>query len=67
MRSQTDTMPVVVGETPFVLRLPPVLKAELERRARKNRRSLNAEILIRLEESIEREGQDALSRQDMHG
>lgn len=52
-----DTIALVVGEKPYVLRLPKELKAELERLARQNRRSLNSEILIRLEQSVKAEEQ----------
>ena len=40
---------------PFGLRMPPEVKEELEKLAEQNRRSLNAEIIVRLEESIKRE------------
>lgn len=40
---------------PFGLRLPPEVKDELEKLAEKNRRSLNAEITVRLEENLARE------------
>lgn len=36
---------------PFGLRLPPDLKEWIAREARANRRSMNSEILLRLEES----------------
>lgn len=39
--------------TPYPLRLPPKLRAELEESARKNGRSLNVEITKRLEQSHE--------------
>lgn len=39
---------------PFGLRLQPSLKAKVEEAAKKNRRSLNAEIAARLEESFQR-------------
>ena len=39
---------------PFGLRMPPEVKEELEKLAEQNRRSLNAEIVVRLEESIRR-------------
>jgi len=39
---------------PFGLRMPPELKEKLEEEAKKNMRSLNAELVARLEESFER-------------
>lgn len=38
--------------SPFGLRMPPAIKTALEEAARDNRRSLNAEIVARLEQSI---------------
>ncbi len=38
---------------PFVLRLPPALKEALQAKAKENGRSLNAEILHRLQRSLE--------------
>ena len=40
---------------PFGLRMPPEVKEQIEKLAEQNRRSLNAEIVVRLEESIKRE------------
>lgn len=40
---------------PFGLRIPPDLKQWLEERAKTNGRSMNAEIVARLQESCERE------------
>lgn len=37
---------------PFGLRMPPELKAKLEHLAHENRRSLNAEIVARLKDSV---------------
>lgn len=44
---------------PFGLRMPPELKQELDREAKLNGRSLNAEIVDRLRRSLERKGQSA--------
>ncbi len=46
---------------PFGLRMPPEVKEELEKLAEQNRRSLNAEIVVRLEESIKREKERCIS------
>ncbi|MDQ5770828.1 MULTISPECIES: Arc family DNA-binding protein [Thiothrix] len=46
---------------PFGLRMPPEVKEELEKLAEQNRRSLNAEIIVRLEESIRREKDKCIS------
>ena len=46
---------------PFGVRMPPEVKAELEKLAEQNRRSLNAEIVVRLEESIRREKDQCIS------
>ncbi len=45
-----DTIGGVVGEKPFVLRLPPDLKETLERLAKLEDRSLNAQIVRVLRE-----------------
>lgn len=45
--------------------MPPEVKAELERLAEQNRRSLNAEIVVRLEQSIKMEGKNCISIDDM--
>jgi hypothetical protein len=50
-----DTIGSVVGEKPFVLRLPEDLKATLERLAKREDRSLNAQIVRVLREWAERE------------
>ncbi|UOG91796.1 MAG: Arc family DNA-binding protein [Candidatus Thiothrix sulfatifontis] len=41
---------------PFGLRMPPEVKEQIEKLAEQNRRSLNAEIIVRLEQSIRQEG-----------
>jgi hypothetical protein len=46
------TLPDMVGEVGYALRIPKELKIELERIARLNRRSLNGEIIWRLERSL---------------
>ena len=51
----TSTLPAVTGEVGYALRLPPELKAWLEAQAKVNRRSLNSEIVFRLEQSRESE------------
>jgi hypothetical protein len=48
---------------PFGVRMPPDIKAELEKLAEQNRRSLNAEIVVRLEESIKREKERCISEE----
>jgi Arc-like DNA binding dprotein len=56
----------MAGEKGYALRLPPELKAWLEEQARANRRSLNSEIVFRLEQSRLAEAghiADALVRQ----
>ena len=50
---------------PFGLRLPPEVKEQLEKLAEQNRRSLNAEILVRLENSIQHEGKIFISADEM--
>lgn len=50
---------------PFGLRMPPELKEELEVLAEQNRRSLNAEIIIRLEDSVKREGQTCITAEEV--
>ena len=45
----------VIETTGYALRMPPELKAWLEVRAKENRRSLNSEIVFRLEQSREAE------------
>lgn len=47
-----STLPDMVGEVGYALRIPKELKAELERLAKINRRSLNGEIIWRLEQSV---------------
>lgn len=46
------TLGEMAGEVGYALRLPRELKAELERLAKENRRSLNSEIVHRLEQSV---------------
>ncbi len=50
---------------PFGLRMPPELKEELEVLAEQNRRSLNAEIIVRLEDSVKREGQTCITAEEV--
>ena len=50
---------------PFGVRMPPEVKAELEKLAEQNRRSLNAEIVVRLEESIMREKERWLTEENL--
>lgn len=50
---------------PFGLRMPPELKEELEVLAEQNRRSLNAEIIVRLEDSVQREGQTCITADEI--
>ncbi len=50
---------------PFGVRMPPEIKAELEKLAEQNRRSLNAEIVVRLEESIKREKERWLTEDNL--
>jgi hypothetical protein len=50
---------------PFGVRMPPEVKAELEKLAEQNRRSLNAEIVVRLEESIKREKERWLTEENL--
>ena len=50
---------------PFGVRMPPEVKAELEKLAEQNRRSLNAEIVVRLEESIKREKEKCISEEGL--
>lgn len=50
---------------PFGLRMPPDVKAEIEKLAEQNRRSLNAEIVVRLEESIRREKERCISEEGL--
>jgi hypothetical protein len=50
---------------PFGLRMPPELKEELEVLAEQNRRSLNAEIIVRLEESVKREGLTCITAEEV--
>lgn len=44
--------------TPFGLRIPNDLKDSLAKKATQNRRSLNSEILRRLEESLKNDSRD---------
>ena len=50
---------------PFGLRMPPEVKEELEKLAEQNRRSLNAEIVVRLEESIRREKERCITEENL--
>ena len=50
---------------PFGLRMPPEVKEELEKLAEQNRRSLTAEIVVRLEESIRREKERWLTEENL--
>lgn len=50
---------------PFGLRMPVELKEVLEKSAEKNRRSLNAEILVRLEQSVEQDGKSCISAEQL--
>ena len=50
---------------PFGLRMPPEVKEELEKMAEQNSRSLNAEIVVRLEESIKREKDKCISEEGL--
>jgi len=45
----------MAGEVGYALRIPPELKAWLEERAKANRRSLNSEIVFRLQQSRQAE------------
>lgn len=40
---------------PFGLRMPPELKKRIEKSAKTNRRSMNAELVLRLQDSVERD------------
>jgi hypothetical protein len=51
----------------FPLRLPVDLRAKLERVARASHRSLNGEILFRLERSIREEREDPSSDSSLYG
>lgn len=51
----TATLPDMVGEVGYALRIPKELKTELERLAKTNHRSLNSEIVHRLEQSVQAE------------
>jgi hypothetical protein len=50
---------------PFGVRMPPEVKAELEKLAEQNRRSLNAEIVVRLEQSIRQEGRLCITAEEL--
>ena len=50
---------------PFGVRMPPEIKEELEKLAEQNRRSLNAEIVVRLEESIRREKERCITEENL--
>jgi len=49
----STTLQDMAGEVPYALRLPKELKAELERLSKLSRRSLNSEIIYRLEQSVQ--------------
>jgi hypothetical protein len=51
----TDTVPNVVGEVGYALRMPPELKAELEEWAKREHRSLNSLIVVLLEQAARAE------------
>lgn len=40
---------------PFGLRMPPELRKRLEKSAKTNRRSINAELVLRLQDSVEKD------------
>ncbi|OQX03092.1 MAG: hypothetical protein BWK73_40640 [Thiothrix lacustris] len=50
---------------PFGLRMPAEVKEELEKLAEQNRRSLNAEIVVRLEQSIRQEGRLCITAEEL--
>ena len=50
---------------PFGVRMPPEVKAELDKLAEQNRRSLNAEIVVRLEQSIRQEGRLCITAEEL--
>lgn len=56
MSSKLKTRPSTAKIPPFGLRLQPALKAALEKAAKQNGRSLNAEITARLEATFGSEG-----------
>lgn len=41
--------------TPFGLRMPPDLKKRIEKSAQTNRRSMNAELVLRLQDSVDKD------------
>lgn len=41
--------------TPFGLRMPPELKKRIEKSAQTNRRSINAELVLRLQDSVDKD------------
>jgi hypothetical protein len=49
-----STLAEMVGEVGYALRLPRDLKADLERWARQDRRSLNAQIVFLLDSAVEK-------------
>lgn len=51
-------------QTAYPLRMPPELRAQLENLAHTNKRSLNAEILARLEDSVSQQIDDAEPGED---
>lgn len=50
---------------PFGLRMPPKLKQTLEEEAKRNMRSLNAELVARLEESVAQQFDESRNNQDV--
>ena len=50
---------------PFGVRMPAEVKEELEKLAEQNRRSLNAEIVVRLEQSIRQEGRLCITAEEL--
>ncbi|MCG6265359.1 Arc family DNA-binding protein [Vibrio vulnificus] len=50
---------------PFGLRMPPELKEKLEEEAKKNMRSLNAELVARLEESFDKNFDESPNNQEI--
>jgi hypothetical protein len=55
------------GRVSFPLRLPADLRMKLERVARESHRSINGEIVFRLERSIREEKRESLSASPLYG
>lgn len=53
MKKPTSTRPPTAHITPFGVRMQPDLKERLEKAAQESGRSLNAEVVARLEQSFE--------------